>query len=102
MVAPTGLIVPLNFVCRGGYYSPAIYKNIIAFCADSRGRLSLQQMFMFYRHILYEKNEPRHRRGSFFALYCFNNVFDNRKEALEGSDVERLVGRMQIKHDGTA
>ena len=42
MVAPTGLIVTFIFACRGGYYPPAIYKNIIAFCAGSRGRLPLR------------------------------------------------------------
>ena len=42
MVAPTDLNVVLKFVCRGGYYPPAIYKNIIAFCTGSRGRLPLQ------------------------------------------------------------
>ena len=30
--APTDLMVVLKFVCMGGYYPPAIYKNIIAFC----------------------------------------------------------------------
>ena len=42
MVAPTDLNVVLKFVCRGGYYPPAIYKNIIAFCTGSRGRLPLR------------------------------------------------------------
>ena len=31
--APTDLNVVLKFVCRGGYYPPAVYKNSIAFCA---------------------------------------------------------------------
>ena len=45
--APTDLMVVLKFVCRGGYYPPAIYKNIIAFCTGSRGRLPLQVLCAF-------------------------------------------------------
>ena len=52
--------------------------------------------------IFFTKRTSSDTVGARFVLYFLNNVFDNRKEALEGSDVERLVGRMQIKHDGTA
>jgi hypothetical protein len=52
--------------------------------------------------IFLEKIKPRHRRGLVFVLYFLNNVFDNREEALERSDVKRLVGRMEIKHDRSA
>ena len=47
MHAPTDLMVVLKFVCRGGYYPPAIYKNIIAFYTGSRGRLPLQVCTVF-------------------------------------------------------
>ena len=45
--APTDLMVVLKFVCMGGYYPPAIYKNIIAFCTGSRGRLPLPVCLIF-------------------------------------------------------
>ena len=47
MLAPTDLIVFLTFICRGGYYPPAIYKNIIVFCTGSRGRLPLRVCAIF-------------------------------------------------------
>ena len=45
--APTDLMVVLKIVCRGGYYPPAIYKNIILFKKDRRGRRSLQICAVF-------------------------------------------------------
>ena len=35
MVAPTDLMIVLNFVCRGGYYPPVVYKISLRFARDA-------------------------------------------------------------------